>query len=116
MQFKLDIVQKDNFEDIYTEIFPDLRKLILAIFEEWKGMGWVNDASLQTEKARYLIRFFVDINSCYENKHIVEIINIEELNQTINIIFNSFCSGYEKTYRIERYPMETKKTSSIIVN
>jgi len=102
MKYKFEIIQEEG--DDYTEEFSDLKKLMLEVFEEWKGMGWVHEALLQADKGKFLIRFFIDINSYYENKQIIEIRNIEDLNQTINIIFNSFGSGYQKTYKIEELP------------
>ena len=100
-KYRLEITYEDDDGEFTPEEFSDLKKLMLLIFEEWEGMGWVNSSNLKPDKAIYLIRFFLDINSCHEDKHIFEVMNLDQLNQTINIIFNSFGSGYKKTYRIE---------------
>lgn len=101
-KYRLEIIYEEEGDGEFTpEESTDLKKLMLLIFEEWEGMGWVNSASFKPDKASYLMRFFLDINSCYENKSIFEVMNLDALNQTINIIFNSFGSGYMKTYRIE---------------
>ena len=98
-KYKLEIIYEDECDGEFTpEEFTDLKKLMLQIFEEWEGMGWIYGGSFKPDKAGFLIRFYLDINSCHENKHILEVVNLDELNQTINIIFNSFKSGYEKKY------------------
>ena len=104
IKYKLEIIQtgEDADEDSnYTEEFSNIKKLLTEIFEEWTGWGWINRSDFNSDKAIYLVRFFLEINDAWNSEHVFEITNLNSLNQTINIIFNSFKNGYEKEYRIK---------------
>jgi hypothetical protein len=99
MKYKMDIKQEEEIEDLYTSDPGTIKQILTEVFEEWQGWNWIESFKFHSVgKFSPLIVCFTLV--MYDEWSRDEICCTEELTETINRIFNSFKSGYQKKYFI----------------